>query len=236
LKRRKNASMLYHMKGYGQFCPVALGAEVFAERWTPLILRELLSGARRFAAIHEGVPRMSRNLLCQRLERLAHVGIIERKPLAHGRGSEYHLTDAGRAFGPVIESLGTWGYKWSSHNLRDEHLDPDFLMWVLHRLVRTEDLPNHRVVVYFQLRQTPKRRYWLVLNRPEVDVCLFDPGFEVDLEVVADAKTLADICLGHVRVRDAISRGWLTLLGARQLRKDFCSWLGTTHFASTAAS
>jgi HxlR-like helix-turn-helix len=179
---------------------------------------------------------MSRNLLCQRLEALAHIGIIERKPLAHGRGSEYHLTDAGRAFGPVVESLGAWGYKWSSRDLRDEHLDPDFLMWVLHRLVRTENLPDHRVVVYVQFRQTPKRRYWLILNRPEVDVCLFDPGFEVDLEVVADVRTLADICLGHVKVRDAISRGWLTLLGARQICKDFSSWLGTAHYASAAAS
>jgi DNA-binding HxlR family transcriptional regulator len=236
LRGHNNAIMLYCMKGYSQFCPVALAAEVFAERWTPLILRELLSGARRFADIHRGVPRMSRNLLCQRLEALAHIGIIERKPLAHGRGSEYHLTDAGRAFGPVVESLGAWGYKWSSRDLRDEHLDPDFLMWVLHRLVRTENLPDHRVVVYVQFRQTPKRRYWLILNRPEVDVCLFDPGFEVDLEVVADVRTLADICLGHVKVRDAISRGWLTLLGARQICKDFSSWLGTAHYASAVAS
>src|ERR1700751_5080742 len=99
------------MKGYGQFCPVALAAEVFAERWTPLILRELLSGALRFAAIHRGVPRMSRNLLCQRLDVLAHIRIIERKPIAHGRGYEYHLTDAGRGLGPFIKSRGTLGYK-----------------------------------------------------------------------------------------------------------------------------
>jgi DNA-binding HxlR family transcriptional regulator len=95
----------YRMKGYGQFCPVALAAEVFAERWTPLILRELLSGARRFANIHRGVPRISRNLLCQRLDALAHSGIIERKPIANGRGFEYQLTDAGREFGPVIEGV-----------------------------------------------------------------------------------------------------------------------------------
>jgi DNA-binding HxlR family transcriptional regulator len=236
LQRHNNSIMLYRMKGYGQFCPVALAAEVFAERWTPLIVRELLSGARRFADIHRGVPRMSRNLLCQRLDTLAHVGIVERKPLARGRGYEYHLTDAGRGFGPVVEALGTWGYKWSVRDLRDEHLDPDFLMWVLHRLVRTANLPENRVVVYFQFRQAPKRRYWLILNRPEVDVCLFDPGFGVDLEVVADVRALADICLGQVTVRDAISRGWLTLLGARHVCKGFSSWLGTTHYASALAS
>jgi DNA-binding HxlR family transcriptional regulator len=236
LKRHKKKIMLYRMKGYGQFCPVALAAEVFAERWTPLILRELLSGARRFADIHRGVPRISRNLLCQRLDTLAHIGIIERKPLPRARGSEYHLTQAGREFAPVIESLGIWGYKWSSRDLRDEHLDPDFLMWVLHKLVRRENLPNHRVVVFFQFRQAPKRRYWLVLNRPEVDVCLFDPGFGIDLEVLADLRALADICLGHLRLRDAVSRGWLRLQGARDVCKDFSNWVGPTHFSHATAS
>ena len=220
------------MKGYGQFCPVALAAEVFAERWTPLIVRELLSGARRFADIHRGVPPISRNLLCQRLDALAHSGVIERKPLTAGRGSEYQLTKAGQEFGPVIESLGAWGYKWSSGDLRDEHLDPDYLMWVLRRLVRTENLPDRRVVILFQFRQAPKRRYWLVLSRSEVDVCLFDPGFEVDLEVVAELRALADICLGHISARDAANRGVLTLSGGRYFRKEFANWLGTTHYAS----
>lgn len=235
LMQRKNKIMLYHMKGYGQFCPVALAAEVFAERWTPLILRELLSGARRFADIYRGVPRISRNLLCQRLDTLTYAGIIERKRLPDGRGSEYLLTQAGREFAPVIESLGAWGYKWSSRDLRDEHLDPDFLIWVLHKLVRRENLPNHRVVVFFQFRETPKRRYWLVLNRPDVDVCLFDPGFGVDLEVLADIRPLADICLGHLRVRDAVSRGWLRLEGSRQVCREFSTWVGPTHFAAARA-
>jgi DNA-binding HxlR family transcriptional regulator len=236
LRQYKNEAMLYRMKGYGQFCPVALAAEVFAERWTPLILRELLSGARRFADIHRGVPRISRNLLCQRLDSLAHTGIIERKPIVNGRGFEYHLTGAGREFGPVIESLGAWGYKWSTRDLRDENLDPDFLMWVMHRLVRTENLPDQRVVVFFQFRQAPKRRYWLVLNRHEIDVCLFDPGFGIDLEVVADLRALAKICLGHFTVGDAITHGALTLSGARHFCRKFPTWLGTAHYASAAAS
>ena len=227
--------MLYAMKGYGQFCPVALASEIFAERWTPLILRELLSGARRFADIHRGVPRISRNLLCQRLDSLAHSGIIDRKQIGNRRGFEYKLTDAGREFGPVIESLGAWGYKWSTRDLRDEHLDPDFLIWVLHKLMRKENLPDHRIVVFFQFRETPKRRYWLVLKRPEVDVCLFDPGFGIDLEVVAKLRALADICLGHLAVRDAMARGTLTLLGARDLCRQFPTWLGTAHYASAAA-
>lgn len=231
LRTRDKKIMLYGMKGYGQFCPVALAAEVFAERWTPLILRELLSGARRFADIYKGVPRISRNLLCQRLDSLTHIGIIERKPLPQGRGFEYHLTQAGREFAPVIDSLGVWGYKWSSRDLRDEHLDPDFLMWVVHKLVRRESLPDRRIVIVFRFRQAPKRRYWLILNRPEVDVCLFDPGFEVELEVIADVRPLADVCLGHLRVRDAVSRGWLQLIGDRDVCKEFSNWVGATRFA-----
>jgi DNA-binding HxlR family transcriptional regulator len=236
LREYKNEAMLSAMNGYGQFCPVAMAAEVFAERWTPLILRDLLSGARRFADIHRGVPRISRNLLCQRLDSLAYHGIIERKPMANGRGFEYHLTAAGREFAPVIESLGTWGYKWSSRNLRDEHLDPDFLMYALQHLMRKENLPDHRIVIAFQFREKPNRRYWLVLSRPDVDVCLFDPGFGIDLEVVANLRAFADICLGHLTVRDATVRGTLTLLGARDLCRKFPTWLGTTHFASATAS
>jgi DNA-binding HxlR family transcriptional regulator len=224
------------MKGYGQFCPVALGAEIFAERWTPLILRELLSGARRFADIHRGVPRISKNLLCLRLDALERSGIIERKPIINGRGFEYYLTKAGREFGPVIECLGAWGYKWSSHDLRDEHLDPDFLMWVMHRLVRVENLPDGRIVVLFNFRQAPKRRYWLVLNISEVDVCLFDPGFGTDLEVVADVRAMAEITLGLLTVREAIARGQLMLSGPRQYCRQFPNWLGSAHYASAAAS
>ena len=224
------------MKGYGQFCPVALGAEIFAERWTPLILRELLSGARRFADIHRGVPRISKNLLCLRLDALERSGIIGRKPILNGRGFEYYLTKAGREFGPVIECLGAWGYKWSSHDLRDEHLDPDFLMWVMHRLVRVGNLPDCRVVVFFNFRQAPKRHYWLVLNISEVDVCLFDPGFGTDLEVVADVRAMAEITLGHLTVREAIARGQLTLSGPRQYCRQFPNWLGSAHYASAAAS
>ena len=232
LRVDRNPCILYQMRGYGQFCPVALAAEIFAERWTPLILRELLSGARRFVDIHRGVPRISRNLLCLRLDALEHSGIIRRTPMKSGRGFEYHLTKAGREFGPVVESLGVWGYKWSTHDLRDQHLDPDFLMWVMHRLVRVENLPDRRVVVFFHFRQAPKRRYWLVLNISEVDVCLFDPNFGTDLEVEADLRALADITLGHLTVRQATDRGRLKLSGARPLCREFPNWLGTAHYAS----
>lgn len=222
------------MKGYGQFCPVALASEIFAERWTPLILRELLAGARRFAELHRGVPRMSRNLLSQRLSALEHAGIIERRTGAHRKACEYHLTIAGHEFRSVIDALGTWGYKWCTHDLRDENIDADHLMWILRRLILIANLPERRVVVCFRFRQEAKRRFWLVLNRPEVDLCLFDPGFDVDLEVVTDVNPLAQICLGHLSVRDAMSRGGLSLCGPRQYCRAFGSWLGVSRFALPA--
>jgi DNA-binding HxlR family transcriptional regulator len=223
------------MKGYSQFCPVALASELFAERWTPLILRELLAGARRFADLHRGMPRISRNLLSQRLSMLVRAGIIERKAGANGKGCEYHLTTAGGEFRSVIDALGTWGYKWCTHDLQDEQIDPDHLMWVLRRLVRTDNLPEGRVVVCFRFRQDSKRRFWLVLNRPEVDLCLFDPGFDVDLEVLADVSALAQICLGHLSVRDAVTRSGLSLSGPRQYCRALPGWLGVSRFAVAAA-
>src|SRR5689334_2158617 len=142
LAMRQWRTHLRIMTNYGQFCPVALGAEIFAERWTPLILRELLPGERCFSDIHRGVPRISKNLLTQRLESLRRSGVIEQCQAEGERRHLYRLTGAGRELGPVIEALGIWGYNWASKDLEDEHLDPDFLMWTLRRLVRVDALPD----------------------------------------------------------------------------------------------
>jgi DNA-binding HxlR family transcriptional regulator len=219
------------MSAYGQFCPVALGAEIFAERWTPLILREMLAGARRFSDIQRGVPRMSRNLLAQRLVSLQHAGIIDRRVGSDTRSPEYHLTDAGRALGGVIEALGTWGYTWASKDLTSEHLDPDFIMWALRRMVRVDALPEQRVVVHVSFRRDQKHRYWLVLQRPEVDLCLIDPGFDVDVELRAETEALARVCLGHLPMTQAVKSGRIEVNGAPRHRRGICTWLGTTRFA-----
>jgi DNA-binding HxlR family transcriptional regulator len=219
------------MPTYGQFCPVALGAEIFAERWTPLILRELLAGGRRFGDIQRGVPRISRNLLVQRLESLQRSGIIARTPAASGRGHEYRLTEAGRALRPVVDALGTWAYTYASKDLTDERLDPDFLMWSIRRLVRVDALPEERVVVLFRFRRLASRQFWLVLRRPEVDLCLFDPGYDVDVAVDAEMEAMARVCLGHVDLPRAIKAGQVELRGAPRLCRALCGWLGVTRFA-----
>lgn len=221
------------MSAYGQFCPVALGAEIFAERWTPLILRELLAGGRRFRDIHRGVPRISRNLLVQRLESLRHSGIIDRQPATNGRGHEYRLTEAGRELGSVIDALGTWGYKWASKDLTDEHLDPDFLMWALRRMVRVDALPEQRVVALFHFPHYENRVFWLVLHRPNVDLCLVDPGYDVDVVLDADVEALARVCLGHLGLMQAMKSGKIQISGSSRYRRALCAWLGTTRFAAS---
>lgn len=221
------------MTDYGQFCPVALGAEIFAERWTPLILRELLTGGRRFSDIQRGVPRMSRNLLTQRLHSLRSSGIIEQLPGEGGHGYEYRLTVAGRELSTVIDALGTWGYRWASKDLADKHLDPDFLMWTLRKLVRIDALPEERVVLLFRFRRHKDRAYWLVLQRPQVDLCLFDPGYEVSLEIESTVEALARVCLGHVDPLQVMRDGDVEVHGAPRYRNAFPSWLGVTHFAAT---
>ena len=228
------------MTAYGQFCPVALGAEIFAERWTPLVVRELLAGARRFTDIQRGVPRMSRNLLAQRLVSLQGAGIVERRaPADGGRGHEYHLTEAGRELAAVVEALGAWGIRWASKDLTDEHLDPDFLMWAIRRLVRVDALPERRVVVHFRFRRGARvdaaRQYWLVLDRPNVDVCLFDPGHDVDVELLGEVDALARLCLGQLTLAQAVKAGRVELAGAPRHRRGLFDWLGVTHFATAAA-
>jgi DNA-binding HxlR family transcriptional regulator len=221
---------------YGQFCPVALGAEIFAERWTPLILRELLPGERGFSDIHRGVPRISKNLLAQRLESLARSGIIEAVTHDGERKHVYRLTDAGRALGPVIDALGTWGYNWASKDLEDDRLDPDFLMWSLRRLVRVDALPDERIVIAFRFRKHDDRCYWLVLRRPEVDLCLDDPGYDVTLEVAGTVAALARVCLGHVELPHAVKAGDIEVYGAPRHRSALSSWLGVTRFAAASAA
>jgi DNA-binding HxlR family transcriptional regulator len=224
------------MPGYGQFCPVAVACEVFAERWTPLILRELLSGSRRFSDIRRGMPLISRALLAQRLRRLEDVGVIESRPL--GRGREYRLSQAGQEFNDIIEGLGVWGQRWSHGRTSAQNLDVQLLMWDMRRRVAVDHLPDRRLVVRFDYRGVPAGRgpatAWLVLDRGAVDVCLTDPGFGVDLVVVADLATFTKIWLGDVSFEQATRAGKVRLEGPRDVARAFPRWLLLGHFAGVA--
>jgi len=229
------------MQGYRQFCPVALGAEVFAERWTPLILRELLLGSHRFSELQRGLPHISRNLLTQRLASLERAGLIKRERRSNGHGFDYYLTQAGEELRPVVATLGTWGYKWAATELRPDNLDAGLLMWFLRRRVRVEKLPEPRVVIRFEFRAQRARSYWhqgqqsfwLILERPVVDLCLSDPGFEVDLTVSTDLPELTRVYLGHISLTQALRQGSVEVLGRRELRSGFRNWIGISPFAQT---
>jgi DNA-binding HxlR family transcriptional regulator len=208
---------------YGQFCPVAVASEVFAERWTPVIIRELVLGSRRFNEIQRGVPRISRALLVKRLRELAAHGVIT------SVGGEYRLTQAGEELGQVVVELGKWGQRWTAPVQRDR-LDARLLMWDMRRRLAIERMPERRLVFRFDFRgvpATPKtpRTYWLVIERPDVDFCIIEPGFEVDLFVSADLAALSRVWLGEIPIRQAMREGMVSLNGDRHLERDFPSWL-----------
>jgi len=224
------------MRGYGQFCPVAKAAEIFAERWTPLVLRELVCGSHRFNDLHRGVPLMSRSLLAQRLRRLEAAGIVERRPGGEGQSSDYYLTPAGEEFRPVIDAMGRWGQRWS-RRFDPADLDPALLVWDMQRNLNREHLPPRRVVMQMEFRGVPRRhhaccRLWLIIEQQTIDVCLKDPGFDVELFVQADLAALTKVWMGDLPLTDALRSGAVELDGKPQLVRMFSSWLGLSIFAS----
>ena len=219
------------MKGYGQYCPVAKGAEVFAQRWTPLVLRELLLGSTHFSDVHRGVPLMSRSLLSLRLRQLEDAGVVERQ---QGQpGPEYHLTPAGREFGQIVRALGEWGQRWFRPKFDAKELDVGLLMWDVRRCVNVDAFPSGHVSVQFDFSDLPasKRRWWLVSDGEEVDLCPTDPGYEVGLYVTTDLRTMTRVFMGDLSLKAAISADHIELDGRRDLRQRFERWLGLSGFA-----
>jgi DNA-binding HxlR family transcriptional regulator len=221
------------MASYGQFCPVSRGAEIFAERWTPLILRELMNGSHRFSEIQLGLPRISRNLLTQRLVSLASAGVIERRRFDEGRGYSYHLTPAGEELRPVVQALGAWGYRWGGTELPVGQRDPVLLMWFIRRRVQVEAIRSP-TVVRFDFRR-PRRSFWLRLDPPTIDLCFTDEGFDVELAVDADVAALTAVWLGRMSLRDAIVKNVVRLDGSDEARRLFARWFGLSPFANGGA-
>jgi DNA-binding HxlR family transcriptional regulator len=219
------------MKTYGQFCPVAQALEVLAERWTLLVVRELLMGSTRFSELTRGVPLMSRTLLSERLQTLQTHGIITR---SEGEsGPEYHLTQRGQELRPVVESIGVWGQEHATEELREELLDSRLLMWDMRRRLHQELLPRERTVVMFRLfdRREGESRYWLHLERPDADLCFQNAGFTPDLTVESDLRVLVEVWMGKRALKQAIREQSVKLAGAAQLKREFPSWLMFSVFA-----
>lgn len=222
-------------RGYSQFCPVAMAAEVVCTRWTPLVLRELHAGTSRFNELRRGVPRMSPALLSQRLKDLEAAGLVKRVAAPGEPGLfEYRLTSAGEATRGIVEALGAWGHTWVDSELSLQKLDATLLMWDMRRNLDPTPLPPQRSVIQFQYpEQRPaERSFWLVVAPgTETDLCSSDPGFDVDLYATCDLRTMTAIWMGLDSVRGALRSERLRLVGDPRLADNMQTWLGLSPFA-----
>lgn len=218
------------MRGYAQYCPVAKATEILGDRWTLLIVREMLGGASGFNELQRGLPGISRSVLSDRMRALERAEVIERRTGPKGRTLEYRFTPAGRDLEPVVQALGEWGATWSVGEPRAEELDPYLLVVWMARHVDRAQLPLDRTVIQFDFRD-PKQRYWMVLEPAEVSVCLHHPGFDVDLGIVVDTATLYRIYLGRADLGGALRAGLLTMAGPRSLQDGFGRWFTWSAFA-----
>lgn len=221
------------VRGYGQFCPVAQTAEVLAERWMPLVVRELVFGATRFNEIQRGVPLMSSSLLSKRLRELERAGVVVRRSRSDGPGDEYALTDAGRELAPLVRLMGDWGERWLRRRITAGDAEPAYVMWAVRGTVRREEMPAERTVIHFRYPRAPegKRYWWLVLDRPEVDLCLSDPGLGIDLTVHSTPEAMASVLSGDAGLAAALRSGRIRLEGPQHQVRAFPRWFGISPFA-----
>lgn len=212
------------MEGYGQFCPVAKAAEVLCTRWTLLIVRELAVGSTRFNELRRGVPTCSTALLSKRLKELEAAGVVARNQGPHG--ASYHLTESGYELFPLIKGLGEWGHRWVRTQYQPHELDPGLLLWDVRRNLEPGGLAPTTTTVAFIFPLVPARNrfFWLVDDSHDVDLCLTDPGRDVDLTVTADLEALTRIWLGDANLSDALSDGRISIEGPHRLTRRFGRW------------
>lgn len=222
-------------ESYGQFCPVAMAAEIVASRWTLVLLGEMHSGSTRFNEIRRGVPRMSPALLSKRLKELENHGVVRRVTTLHG--TEYRLTDAGHDLKPIIHALGEWAMRWVDHQCTLANLDAQLLMWNMRRKIDPNPLPQRRVVVLFTYPELPKdeRHYWLIVSPSSgADLCSIDPGFDVDLYVTADLEAMTSAWMGMSKMADEIAADRITMTGDADLVRTLSGWMKLSSFATSA--
>ena len=218
------------MRTYGQYCPIARGAEIFAERWTPLIIRNLHLGCETFSEILEGAPGLSRTLLSQRLKQLKWLGVVESARKTDGRGQHYALTFAGHELFTVCQSLGEWGARWLE--IAPDHLDPFVALWSMCNALSRDRLPDRRVVIRFEFTGRPRReRYWLLIERGDTEICKTSPGLDEDLCITAQAEAFVKWHAGQLSWAQATRENRIQLDGRSSLVRAFPTWNARSMFA-----
>lgn len=218
--------------GYGQFCPVSMVSEVICARWGTLIIRELLCGSTRFNDLRRGLPRISPSLLSKRLKEFEKARII--RTLKNSDGiNEYHLTESGEELRLLIVGIGTWGQRWVNSELSLKNLDPSLLMWDMRRNLRPEPMPPKRCTIHFMYPEliAATQNWWMIVEQDKVDLCRFDPGFEIDLMVTASLRDMKSVWMGFSDIRKEITEGRIVVDGDPALARTIQHWLGLSLFA-----
>jgi DNA-binding HxlR family transcriptional regulator len=215
--------------GYGQFCPIARASEIFAERWTPIIVRNLLIGCSTFSAIEKGAPGIPKSLLTNRLRKLERYEVITRQPNASGRGWHYEMTEAGVELAEVIFALGKWGMRWLE--IAPDHLDPGMVLWALGKSVNTDQLPHRRLVVRFTFTSKPRLTLWALWDNGELEACVTHPGGDEDLVITAEPEWFVQWHFRRCTWRDALAGSHITIEGRRDLARAFPTWFHPDFFS-----
>jgi DNA-binding HxlR family transcriptional regulator len=223
------------MSKYGQYCPIAKSLEILGDRWTLLIVRDMLTGTKHFNELERGLPGISRALLASRLRQLQRAGVIEKRFTGPGRATtEYQLTQAGQELLGVIGSLRIWGEAWAFGDPAPEELDPVLLMWWMRKRVEVDRLPQRRVVAQFDFHGAAAVSFWLILTRDDVTLCLTDPGYEINVLVTADLAAFYKVWGGRISYQEALNTDVVRVEGIPRLVRAFPQWFGWS--AATATS
>ncbi|MDD5365567.1 MAG: helix-turn-helix domain-containing protein [Gallionellaceae bacterium] len=223
-------------KGYGQFCPLAKAAELLCERWTMIVIRELVAGSQHFNDLQRGLPLMSPTLLSQRLKQLTEAGVV-RKTVGNTGKQAYELTEAGLELESLVKVMGIWGHRWAKSQFEDHDLDVGLLMWDIRRGVNSACFPAQRLVIEFAFSDAPKGmgQWWLVSENNDVDLCLKAPGHDVDLVIKSTVRALTSVWMCKQNMGEALKSGELTLLGPSDLQKLLPAWLQGSPLARMGA-
>ncbi len=217
---------------YGQFCPIAKATEILGEKWTILIIRELLMGGARFSELQRGMSQISPTLLSKRLDSLSQSGLVQKRKIPGQKGYEYFPTESCRELLPIIQSLGEWGLKWAKSSLTDKDYDVELLMLYLQRSIRVDRLVGRETVIRFHFTDVDKYpNWWLLIRGEDVDLCVDDPGRDVDVYFTTTVKQLACIWMGECSYREAIREGRLKLVGEPALTDNVSRWMANSVYA-----